>query len=440
MSVWIVATLDTKGVEAAFVRDRLTQSGVPVVIVDAGCLGEPAARADVPRDEVYRAAGTTLAQVRERGDRGEAVTAAATGVAHIVKAAHADRKVSGILGLGGSAGTLIATTAMRSLPLGVPKLMVSTLASGQVRPWVGDKDIFMLNSVVDIVGINRVTRLILTQAARAMIGLVASDDAKPHSSASPAAANPLLADRKPQTASVGPQGDKPLIAATMFGVTTPCVTRARETLEAAGYEVLVFHATGNGGQAMESLISEGLIAGVLDITTTELADELVGGILSAGPERLTAAGRRGIPQVISVGALDMVNFGPPETIPSRLRDRKFYRHNPTVTLMRTTVDENRQLGREIGRKAAATTGEAVIVLPLRGVSAIDCADQPFDDPAAREALFAGIDETKGGIAVVALDRHINDVEFADAAAKALLRLLARKVPGGLTGYNATGHE
>src|SRR5262249_8450433 len=280
-------------------------------------------------------------------DRGTAVTKAAKGVAAIVSRLHAEGRVSGVLGLGGSAGTTIATAAMRVLPIGVPKLMVSTLASGQVRHWVGDKDILMLNAVVDILGINRISRQILTEAARALAGMVLFASASPKSE---------IRNLKSEI----PAPDRPLIAASMFGVTTPCVMRARDVLEAAGYEVLVFHATGNGGQAMESLIAEGLIVGVLDITTTELADELVGGILTAGPDRLTAAGKRGIPQVISVGALDMVNFGPPETIPEKFKDRQFYRHNATVTLMRTTVDENRRLGEEIGRKAAAAKGPTAI--------------------------------------------------------------------------------
>jgi uncharacterized protein (UPF0261 family) len=288
--------------------------------------------------------------------------------------------------------------------------MVSTLASGQVRHWVGDKDILMLNAVVDILGINRISRLILTEAARALAGMLLLK----HASSKSEIPNPK---------SEAPQGDKPLIAASMFGVTTPCVMRAREMLEAAGYEVLVFHATGNGGQAMESLIADGLIAGVLDMTTTELADELVGGILTAGPDRLTAAGKRGIPQVISVGALDMVNFGPPETVPEKFKDRQFYRHNATVTLMRTTVDENRRLGEEIGRKAAAATGPTAILLPRQGLSAIDRAGQPFDSPEARTALFTGIRSTCGHVAVKEFDRHINDPEFAEAAAKALLDLL-----------------
>jgi uncharacterized protein (UPF0261 family) len=412
MPVYLIATLDTKGVETEFVRQQLAALGVPAMVIDAGCQGTPAVKADITREEVFSAAGTSLAEMRRRADRGVAVTNASRGAAEIIRRLHGEGRVSGILGLGGSAGTTIATAAMRVLPIGVPKLMVSTLASGQVRHWVGDKDILMLNAVVDILGINRISRLILTEAARAMAGMVRSPSASPKSEI-------------PNPKSEIDPADRPLIAASMFGVTTPCVMRAREVLEEAGYEVLVFHATGNGGQAMESLIAEGLIAGVLDITTTELADELVGGILTAGPERLTAAGRCGIPQVVSVGALDMVNFGPPETIPDKFKDRQFYSHNATVTLMRTTVDENRRLGEEIGRKAAAATGPTSIMIPLSGVSAVDQAGKVFDDPEARQALYEGIRTTHGNVELIELDCHINDVAFAEATARRLLELINR---------------
>jgi uncharacterized protein (UPF0261 family) len=289
--------------------------------------------------------------------------------------------------------------------------MVSTMASGQTRQYVGDKDVFMLNSVVDIAGINRISRTILGDAAAAMAGMV----------------NAL---KTPQSAIRIPHSDAPLIAATMFGVTTPCVQRARQVLEEAGYEVLVFHATGNGGQAMESLIRDGLIAGVLDITTTEMADELVGGVLSAGPTRLTAAGDCGIPQVVSVGALDMVNFGPPETVPESFRNRKFHQHNPTVTLMRTTPEENAKLGEEIGRKVAAAKGPAAIMLPLRGVSAIDADGKSFDDPAARKTLYDAIRASHGTVELIEMDNHINDEAFAVAAAKRLLELIESKKASG----------
>lgn len=426
MPVYLLGTLDTKGLEIAFVRDLLHEYGVPTCIVDAGCLGSPSIPAGISREEVFAAAGSSLALLREQNDRGQAVTMAALGVANIVSAAQGRGEVSGVLALGGSAGTTIGTAAMRALPLGVPKLMVSTLASGQTRPYVGGKDILMLNSVVDIAGINRISRAVLSEAARAMAGMVLlTREGKALSrELELSASSSALPDPQLSTFNLHPPSDKPLIAATMFGVTTPCVEHARRILEAAGYEVLVFHATGSGGEAMEGLIADGLIAGVLDITTTELADELVGGTLTAGPTRLTAAGKRGVPQVISVGALDMVNFGPPVTVPEKFKDRLFYQHNPTVTLMRTTLDENRQLGEEIGRKAASATGPTSIVIPLRGVSAIDLAGRPFDDPAAREALYDGIRATRGPVELIEMNHHINDVEFADAVANKLLLLLA----------------
>jgi uncharacterized protein (UPF0261 family) len=400
MSVYLLGTLDTKGPEIAFVRDRLAELGVDVKVMDTGCLGEPAISAGISREQVFEAAGTTLTALQEQGDRGNAVTTAAVGSGNLISALFAQGAVNGVMGLGGSAGTVIATSAMRVLPLGVPKLMVSTLASGQTRPYVGGKDILMLNSVVDISGINRISRVVLGEAAAAMAGMVTMK---------------LTAQET--------HNEKPLIAASMFGVTTPCVQHAQKILEQAGYEVLVFHATGNGGEAMEALISDGLITGVLDITTTELADELVGGILTAGPNRLTAAALRGIPQLISVGATDMGNFGPPESVPEKFRQRKFYHHNTSVTLMRTTSEENSQLGKEIAQKAAASSGPTAIMLPLKGVSAIDCDGQPFDDADARNALFDAIRQNHDDVELVELPRHINDVEFAEAAARRLMELI-----------------
>jgi uncharacterized protein (UPF0261 family) len=405
-SVFLFATLDTKGREADFIRQLLTAWNVPVTLVDVGVLGTPAAAADITRERVFELAGTTLEAVRRKGDRGEAVTLAASAATRIAREAHTAGDLHGVLGLGGSAGTTIATSAMKALPLGVPKVMVSTLASGMVRQYVGDKDIFMLNAVVDIIGLNRVSRQILSEAARAMAGLATFPAPSPD------------------------PGDRPLVAATMFGVTTPCVERARETLERAGYEVLVFHATGNGGQAMEMLIGEGLIAGVLDMTTTELADELVGGFLSAGPARLTAAGMTGIPQVVSTGALDMVNFYAPESVPAEFKDRLFHRHNANVTLMRTTVPENAELGATIAKKLSAARGPVSVLLPARGVSALDREGQPFDDPLARRALHDAIRRGLPAARVVELDMHINDPGFADAAAEALIGMLQQTATGG----------
>jgi uncharacterized protein (UPF0261 family) len=386
------------------VRDLLQAADVDVKLVDAGCQGAPGVIADVPRDELFAEGGYNLADLVQAADRGRAVAAAADSAAKLIARLDAAGEVDGVLAIGGSAGTTIGTSAMRALPLGVPKLMVSTLASGQVRQFVANKDILMLNSVVDISGINRISRAVLSNAAHAMAGMVRFK------------ASASTMDRARST-------DRPLIAATMFGVTTPCVEYARKVLEEAGYEVLVFHATGSGGLAMESLIADGLIAGVLDITTTELADELVGGFLSAGPDRLTAAARCGVPQVVSLGATDMVNFHAPDSVPPQFAGRTFYRHNPTVTLMRTTAAENAAIGADVGRKLSSAAGPVAILLPMRGVSALDRDGQPFCDVVARQALFNGIRGFAGTTEIVELDHHINDREFAEAAARKLLDIL-----------------
>jgi uncharacterized protein (UPF0261 family) len=399
MAVALIGTLDTKGLEVGFVRDRLHEAGLDVLVIDAGSLGTTGIPTDISREEVFTAAGTSLAAVQKGGDRGMAVTLASRGAERIVRRLYAEGKLSGVLGLGGSAGTTIGTAAMRALPYGVPKLMVSTLASGQVQHYVGVRDILMLHSVTDLCGLNRFTRQILANAAAAIAGMMR--------------ARPLAAVE-----------DKPLVAATMFGVTTPCVDAARKQVEVRGFEVLVFHATGTGGRTMEAMIADGLIAGVLDITTTELADELVGGTLTAGRDRLTAAAIRGIPQVISVGALDMVNFGPSETVPKEFEGRHFYQHNSTVTLMRTTPEENDRLGKEIAEKASAARGPTAILLPLKGISAIDREGGPFWWPEADAALFQSIRNWVGpSVKLIELGCHINDPEFARTAAETLLAMM-----------------
>ena len=402
MPVVLPGTLDTKGVEFQFVRDLLHQRGLATIVIDAGAMGPPHFAPDVPRERVFEMAGTTLAAITRAGDRGKAVEAAARGMAKIVAELHQGGKVDAVLGLGGSAGTTIGTAAMRALPFGVPKVMVSTLASGQVKPYVGVRDILMMNSVVDISGLNRISRRVLTNAVNAVCGMVQDQGGEGR----------------------GATSERPVIAATMFGVTTPCVSAAQQRLEQAGYEVLVFHATGVGGMTMEAFIGDGLIAGVLDITTTELADELVGGILTAGKDRLTIAGLHGVPQVISLGALDMVNFGPPDTVPERFGGRRFYQHNPTITLMRTTPEENDRLGKEIAEKASAARGPTAVLVPLRGVSAIDREGQPFWWPEADAALFQSLRNWVGPqVKLVELELHINDPQFAQVAVETLRALL-----------------
>ena len=396
-TVCIVGTMDTKGLEFAFIKAQIESSGVSTCVVNTGIMGEPQLAADVSADEVARKAGSSLQTLRDEGDRGNSVAVMAQGAAVLVAEKQAAGEIDGIISLGGSAGTTIGTTAMQAVPVGVPKIMVSTLASGDTSPYVQSKDICMMYSVVDIAGINRLSRQILANAAGAIVGMVNAE------------------------APEATEADKPLIAATMFGVTTPCVTKAREILEAAGYEVLVFHATGTGGQAMEDLVRGGFLAGVLDVTTTELADELVGGILSAGPDRLEAAGEAGLPQVIAPGALDMVNFGTRDTVPEKFRDRLFYQHNPTVTLMRTTTEEMAELGRIMARKLSESRGPTTVIIPMQGVSAIDKTAQPFDSPEARAAWRENLKANIGSnVTVIEMDAHINDDEFATKLAETLL--------------------
>ena len=400
-TIGIVGTMDTKGIEFAFIKAQIESAAVSTCVINTGILGEPQLTPDISADEVAQAGGSSLQALRDEGDRGNSVTIMAQGAAALVAEKHAAGEIDGIISLGGSAGTTIGTTAMQAVPVGVPKLMVSTLASGDTSPYVQSKDISMMYSVVDIAGINRLSRQILANAAGAIVGMVNAE--------APADAT----------------ADKPLIAATMFGVTTPCVTKAREILEAAGYEVLVFHATGTGGQAMEDLVKGGFLAGVLDVTTTELADELVGGILSAGPDRLEAAGESGLPQVVAPGALDMVNFGPPDTVPENFSDRLFYQHNPTVTLMRTTAEETAELGRIMARKLNAAQGPTTVIIPTQGVSAIDKTGQPFDSPEARTAWIENLKAHIGdNVTIIEMDAHINDDAFATKLAETLLATIA----------------
>jgi uncharacterized protein (UPF0261 family) len=397
-TVVLLGTLDTKGKEYDYLRNRLREQGVDVVLVDAGVF-EPQIQADVPREEVAAAAGAEVAALGEAGDRGAAVDAMGRGAGEIVRRLHEEGRLDGILCVGGSGNSSIAAQAVRVLPVGVPKLIVSTLASGDTRPYVGATDVTMTYSVVDISGLNRISEQILANAAGAIAGM--AKVAVPES-----------------------DGARPLIGATMFGVTTPAVTRARERLEELGYEVLVFHATGTGGQSMEALARGGFLAGVLDLTTTELADDLVGGVLSAGPDRLEAAGELGLPQVVSLGALDMVNFGPRETVPEQFEGRNLYVHNPTVTLMRTTPEECTELGRRIARKLSAATGPTALFVPLKGVSMIATEGGPFHDREADEALFAALREGLGeGVEVHELDLDVNDPEFAEAMANRLHELI-----------------
>jgi len=396
--------MDTKGDEHGFVAEQIRARGHQTLIVDVGTVDPPRLAPDITREEVAALASLDLRAIVARHDRGEAVAAMSQAAPLMLVKLLGERRFDGVISLGGGGGTAIATAAMRALPLGVPKLMVSTLASGNTAQYVGVKDIVMMPSIVDVAGLNRFSRMVLTRAAGAICGMVES----------------AMAERLSAV-----QEDKPIVVASMFGNTTDCVQRAKSILENAGYEVLVFHATGIGGRTMESLIESGLVAGVLDITTTEWADELVGGVLGAGPTRLDAAATRGVPAVVVPGCLDMVNFHAPETVPARFADRTFYRHNPQVTLMRTTPEECGELGKILAAKVNASIGPVTVLIPRRGISVISAAGQPFHDPLADEELFAAIkNHLNPRIPIVEMDTTINDPTFAEACAQTLLTHLA----------------
>jgi len=400
-AVVLLGALDTKGAEYAFVRERLRTAGVDSIVVDFGVLGEAQITADVERSAVALAGGSSLDSLAQAADRGRAMATMSRGATAIVADLVRTGRAQGALALGGTGGTSVAAAAFRELPLGFPRLIVSTAASGSTEQYIGETDLILAPSVVDIAGLNRISIRILANAAAAIAGMVTA-------------------------APLPDVGTKPMVAASMFGVTTPCVTRARERLEELGYEVLVFHMTGAGGRAMESLIRHGFIDGVLDVTTTELADNLVGGVFSAGPSRLTAAAESGIPQVVSVGALDMVNFGPEETVPAQFRDRNLYVHNSSVTLMRTTPAESAQLGAELARKVADSTGPVTVVLPLGGVSAIATPGGPFYDADADAALFTAVREglAASDVQLVESRLDINDPELASELADRLHALIS----------------
>lgn len=397
-TIAVLGTFDTKGAEHAFVAEALRGQGFGTVLIDVGSLGVPTITPDIPAATVA-AEEPDHAAVLARRDRGECVALMGRAAAKLVARLAAQDRIHGLVSLGGGGGTAIATAAMRALPIGFPKLMVSTLASGQTAPYVGTTDITMMPAIVDVSGLNRVSRAVFDNAAGAIAGMARAAEARRRT----------------------PSAEKPVIVASMFGNTTPCVTEAKQLLEAAGYEVLVFAATGSGGRAMEALIASGLVAGVLDITTTEWADELVGGVLSAGPERLDAAAKAGVPAIVVPGCLDMVNFGERATVPARFAGRTFYQHNPQVTLMRTTPEENAELGRIIAFKLNRYTAPVSVLLPRRAVSLVSAPGQPFHDPAADAALFGALrTHLRPDIPVIELDLVINEPAFARACAETLL--------------------
>lgn len=394
----VVAAFDTKGDEARFIAEIIRQRGHHALLIDTAVLAETQTGADIPAEQVARAGGGDLSELRRTRDKAAAMEVMTRGAAVIAASLYADNKLNAIVGIGGTAGTAIGSSAMRALPIGVPKVLVSTVAAGDTRPYVGTKDITMMYSVVDIAGLNRISTRILANAAGAVVGMVETQ----------------LAEQK----------SRPLIAASMFGNTTACVDRARGILEAQGFEVLVFHATGAGGMTMESLIADGYFDGVLDVTTTEWADELCSGVFSAGPHRLEAAAKAGIPQVVAPGCLDMVNFWAPETVPTKYSDRKLFRWNPNVTLMRTDVNESRELGKILAQKINGSNGPVSVLLPLKGLSQLDSEGGEFWWPEADRALFNALRQNlRSEIPVIELDVPINDPKFADRAAEVLLQLI-----------------
>ena len=412
-TIAILGTMDSKGVEHAFVAEQIRTRGHKTLVIDVGTMGEPKLKPNITRAEVALAGGIDLRALQKKQDRGESVAAMSKAAPVVLAKLAAEGKIDGVISLGGGGGTAIATAAMRALPIGFPKVMVSTLASGSTARYVGVTDIVMFPAIVDVSGINRISRQIFTRAAGAICGMV---EAGPASRLSGAGETPaLLSD------------DKPVIVASMFGNTTACVQHAQKILEQAGFEVLVFHATGTGGRTMESLIESGMVTGVLDITTTEWADELVGGILTAGPTRLEAAARNGVPAIVTPGCLDMVNFGPPETVPSRFKGRKFYQHNPQVTLMRTTAEECAELGKIMAEKLNLSQAPVTVLIPWKGISVISAPDQPFHDALADQALFEMLKANlRKEIEVIEMDCNINDPAFAAACAGTLLKNMSAK--------------
>ncbi|MFM7834432.1 MAG: Tm-1-like ATP-binding domain-containing protein [Planctomycetaceae bacterium] len=391
----VLGTLDSKGAEHAFVAEQIRALGHIPVLIDAGTLSAPTVSPEITRESALAAAGLDLSVVLSQRDRGAAVSAMAAAAARFLPILCAQHGLAGVISLGGSSGTAIASAGMRALPVGFPRVLVSTMAGGHIGHYVGTKDVTMMPSVVDISGLNRISRVVLSRAAGAICGMVA--------------VTPAVA------------ADRPVIVASMFGNTTGCINAAVPLLEEAGYEVLIFHANGVGGRTMESLVESGLVSGVLDVTTTELADELAGGVLSAGPDRGFAAPRSGVPAIVTPGCLDMVNFGPPETIPEKYAGRKFYVHNPQVTLMRTTAEECERLGRMLAERINASTGPVTVLLPLRGISMISSFGGPFHDAEADAILFTTLcNGLRKGIRVRDLDCEINSVEFAAACAEELL--------------------
>ena len=397
-TIALLGAMDTKGPEYEFVRNYILSRGHKVFIINIGVLENPSFKVDVDAANVAEAGGSNLDDLRASKDRGVAQAAMQKGAEKLLPELYSQGKFDGVLAMGGTGGSSVACAAMRTLPLGIPKVMVSTVAGGDVSGYVGVSDIVMIPSIVDVAGVNSISAEVFTRAAGAICGMVEAE--------------------------VPAMEQKPLIAATMFGNTTVAVEGAKKILENSGYEVLVFHCTGNGGRTMENLIDAGKISGVLDLTTTEWADELVGGVFSAGPARLEAAALRGIPAIVTPACLDMVNFWAPETVPEKFKDRLFYPHNPNVTLMRTNVVENTELGKRMAEKINLSTGLVTVLFPHRGFSMIDAPEKPFWWPEADMAWLTSLKSyLREDIKVIELDCNVNDPLFYETCANCLLQNL-----------------
>jgi len=404
-TIIVLATLDTKGIEAQYLREQIAQAGDRALIVDVGVINRPATRADIPRERVAEAGGSSLAALVAKPDREVAAPVMAAGARRLVLELVERDEAHGIVAMGGTQGTTLATSVMRTLPYGFPKVMVSTMASGNVAPWVDIKDITMMFSVTDILGLNPLTRKILANAAAAVCGMANS----------PVRLEPA---------------ERPLVGITTVGITTAGAMKAKQVLEDAGYETIVFHAVGPGGRAMEQLVREGVIGAVLDYSIIEVSNHLFHALLNGGPERLTVAGSLGVPQVLCPGAVEVLVFNEPETVPERYCHRTLIRHSPQITDVRLNGDEMAELGREVARRLRQTKKDAVFMIPARGYDSYAVAGGGFHDPEA-DARFVA--ELKAGlprnIRIVERPTHIDDPAFATEAAETLIRLIQQRATG-----------
>ena len=401
-TIVVLATLDTKGKEAQYLREQIEKMGETALVVDVGVVGQPAAKPDVTREEVAEAGGTPLAELLKHPDREVAAPVMAAGATKIVLKLAAEGKAHGIVAMGGTQGTTLATTVMRALPYGFPKVMVSTMASGNVAPWVDIKDITMMYSVTDILGLNPVMRTILANAAGAAVGM--------------AQANVPMEAK-----------DKHLVGVTTVGITTQGAMKAIEVLEAAGYETIVFHAVGTGGRAMEQLMEEGVITAVLDYSTIEVSNEMFSALLAGGEKRLTTAGKLGLPQVLAPGAIEVLVYNEPETVPPPFNTRTLIRHSPKITDVRLNGEEMARVGKEVARRLGHTTDKAYFLIPTAGYDSYAVKGEGFYDPEADQPFVDALKSNlPGNVEVIEVDTHIEDPAFAEQAARLLIELIEAK--------------